>query len=197
MVASDDRLRSATAGGGDVMALALLVAAVGVWPSSAAASRAFGTPRREAKQAAERTASPMAVAHAMDLIALALAGGAPTVVALEAVSASCGPGVREPLARVAAAMRWGVDDEGAWASVSQVWRPVAGAFALASRVGAPPSALLRRAAADLRTSEGERVAVAGAKAGVRIVLPLGACFLPAFVLLTVVPLILGLVEPFG
>lgn len=180
-----------------MIALVLLVASVAVWPSGLTASRGFGTTRREAKQARDVTESPMAIAHAMDLIALALAGGAPTVVALEAVSASCGPAVREPLARVAAAMRWGVDDEGAWASASQAWRPVAGAFALAARAGAPPSALLRRAAADLRTSESERIAVAGAKAGVRIVLPLGACFLPAFVLLTVVPLVLGLVEPFG
>ena len=49
----------------------------------------------------------------------------------------------------------------------------------------------------VRVGESERIAVAGAKAGVRIVLPLGLCFLPAFVLLTVVPLVMGLVEPLG
>lgn len=180
-----------------MIALALVVAAIGVWPSPATASRAVGTSRREAKSSRDVDESPMAVAHAMDLLALALAGGAPTVVALEAVAASCAPGVREPLSRVAAAMRWGVDDDGAWASASPAWQPAAGAFALAARAGAPPSTLLRRAAEDLRARESERIAVAGAKAGVRIVLPLGACFLPAFVLLTVVPLVLGLVGPFG
>lgn len=180
-----------------MIALALVLLAVGVWPARHLTERAFGASRREAKQRDTVEESPMVVAHAMDLLALALAGGAPTVAALEAVSAATGPGVREPLARVAAAMRWGVDGDGAWAGASSAWRPAAGAFALAARAGAPPSTLLRRAADDLRVGESERIAVAGAKAGVRIVLPLGLCFLPAFVLLTVVPLVMGLVEPLG
>lgn len=139
----------------------------------------------------------MEVAYVMDLLALALSGGAPAVVSLEAVSASCARPLAAPLERVAAAMRWGVDDDRAWATVEPAWMPVASAFSLASRAGAAPSGLLRRAAEDLRARETERVAVAGAKAGVRVVLPLGLCFLPAFILLTIVPLVLGLVHPLG
>lgn len=170
------------------------VAALLLWPSSPAAERAFGRPRRERP---ETEASPLAVAYAMELLALALAGGAPTVVALETVAQAGNGPASTALSRVAAALRWGVGDAGAWASVSSVWMPAASAFTLAARAGAAPSALLRQGAADLRAAESERVAVAGAKAGVRIVLPLGLCFLPAFVLLTVVPLVLGLVEPTG
>lgn len=139
--------------------------------------------------------SSLDVAYAMDLIALALAGGAPTVGALESVAESTGGEVAAVLSRVAAAMRWGVPDAQAWSTAPPAWRPAATAFALAGRAGAAPSALLRRAAADTRAAESERVAVAGAKVGVRVVLPLGLCFLPAFILLTIVPLVIGLVEP--
>lgn len=137
------------------------------------------------------------VAYAMDLLAFALSGGAPVVQALEAVTAASKqstPEVAAALSRVAAAMRWGVGDAQAWAVAPPAWQPAASAFALASRAGAAPSGLLREAARDLRTAEAERVAIAGAKVGVRVVLPLGLCFLPAFILMTIVPMVLGLIR---
>lgn len=171
-------------------ALALVCLAVVAWPPGARSERPFGGSRPDGDEV-----TPMSIAYAMDLLALALAGGAPSVIALEAVGEAGPPGVRDDLGRVAAALRWGVGDDGAWSAASTAWRPAASAFALSARAGAAPANLLTQAAADLRAAEAERVAVAGAKAGVRIVLPLGLCFLPAFILLTIVPLVLGLVGP--
>lgn len=165
--------------------VALAVLACLCWPSSQKTPPDF------------HVSSSLDVAYAMDLLAFALSGGAPVVQALEAVTAASGesmPHVAAALSRVSAAMRWGVSDPQAWAVAPPVWRPAASAFALASRAGAAPSALLREAARDLRTSEAERVAVAGAKVGVRVVLPLGLCFLPAFILITIVPMVLGLIR---
>lgn len=192
-------------------ALGAVVMALLVWPPSARSERPFFTPRG----ASVNEGDPLSVAYAMDLLALALAGGAPGIVAVEAVAEACdetaearsGGGVAGAwgssstrsdgvgaLSRVAAAMRWGVDERSAWAAAPPVWRPVASAFELSARCGAAPSGLLRQAAKDLRAAEGERLATASARAGVRVVLPLGLCFLPAFVLLTIVPMVLGLVR---
>lgn len=143
------------------------------------------------------TSTSLDIAYAMDLLAFALSGGAPVVQALEAVAAASqesSPDVASALSRVSAAMRWGVSDTQAWAVAPPAWQPAASAFALAGRAGAAPSTLLREAARDLRTSEAERVAVAGAKVGVKVVLPLGLCFLPAFILMTIVPMVLGLIR---
>ncbi|WP_288756357.1 type II secretion system F family protein [uncultured Dermacoccus sp.] len=197
--------------------VAASAAAMAVWPSSARAER----PVLVTSDETDTADHPLAVASTIDLLALALEGGAPAVVALEAVGAAQrgGPstetlfrdagGLELPnsagspgdaaggvstVSRVAAALRWGVDERSAWALAPPVWRPVATAFELAGRCGAAPSSLLRQAADDLRRSEAERVTQAGAKAGVRIVLPLGLCFLPAFILIAIVPLVLGLVK---
>jgi Bacterial type II secretion system protein F domain. len=56
----------------------------------------------------------------------------------------------------------------------------------------PPADVLARAAQEVRRAEQQRLEVATATLGIRIVLPLGLAFLPAFVLTTVVPIILAL-----
>ena len=64
-----------------------------------------------------------------------------------------------------------------------------------SRAGTSGSAVgaaLRALAADLRATERARGEAAVQRAGVWVLAPLGACFLPAFVCLGVVPLVLGL-----
>ena len=70
---------------------------------------------------------------------------------------------------------------------------VAEALWLAVRAGLPPAALIRRAAEEER----RRAATAHLKAirrlEVMLVLPAGLCLLPAFVLLSIVPVLLDLV----
>ncbi|MFD4422615.1 type II secretion system F family protein [Agromyces sp. NPDC058484] len=66
-------------------------------------------------------------------------------------------------------------------------------IALAVRAGAPVSELLRAEAFRLRRVARAEGAARAAALGVRLMLPLGACVLPAFVLLGVVPLLISVV----
>ena len=73
-------------------------------------------------------------------------------------------------------------------------RIVADVLALAGSVGIPAAALLRAEASRLRHDALIRQRTEAARLGVRLLLPLGACVLPAFVLLAVVPVIVGIVS---
>ncbi|KAE8762071.1 secretion system protein, partial [Georgenia thermotolerans] len=54
-----------------------------------------------------------------------------------------------------------------------------------------PGPLLRRAAEAVRADRQRQAQEAAARLGVRLVLPLGLCFLPAFVLLGIVPVVVA------
>lgn len=186
----------------------LLMAAVLLWPSrseppfvpaAAVADPNFSTLTTVGQQLAGpplvgrgRSVDEVAVAGAMDLLALALEGGAGLVEALEAVTVELGGALGKHLAVISAAMRWGMDEDKAWASLPAAWDPAARALSMAALSGVPPAGLLVQAAADLRRAEEQRLEVAASRLGVLLVLPLGLAFLPAFVLMTVVPVVLAL-----
>ena len=134
------------------------------------------------------------VAGVLDLRALTRRSGAGLVESMEAVATRVGGPLGLHLRTVAAASRWGVDDAAAWASVPSAWQPAARALRMAASAGVPPADALARAADEVRRSEQQRVEVATATLGVRIVLPLGLVFLPAFILTTVVPIVLALAQ---
>ena len=81
----------------------------------------------------------------------------------------------------------------AWGYARAVWGPTATAFVVADAVGAPSARVLLDAATTLRETESRRLEQAGGTAAVMLVLPLGLCFLPAFVATAVVPLVAVLV----
>lgn len=66
--------------------------------------------------------------------------------------------------------------------------------ALAERAGAPVADLLRAEAARVRGAARAEGAARAATLGVRLMLPLGCCVLPAFVLLGVAPLMISVVS---
>ncbi len=140
-----------------------------------------------------RTApDPEAVASALALLALAFRSGLPTWHVLDAVADQSPEPVSRDLRQVAAALRWGADEQEAWASVDPAWAPAARAVSIAHRAGIAPAALLMKAAEDTRRADLERLELAAAQVGVRLVLPLGLVLLPAFCLTTVVPLVVSL-----
>jgi len=162
--------------------------AVLAWPKRPVAWRWAGRRRVQGVDAGWREPET-AVADAMEHLALALSGGVGVQAALREVShATGGAGGRE-LAAVSTALAAGADDDAAWARVPARWDPARRALGLASYAGVAPADLLRGAAADLRRDALARVEVETAKLSVRLVLPLGLAFLPAFVLLTVVPVV--------
>ncbi|QVG65027.1 type II secretion system F family protein [Curtobacterium flaccumfaciens pv. flaccumfaciens] len=65
---------------------------------------------------------------------------------------------------------------------------------LARRAGVPAAGLLRRAAEDVRDEAAADGLVAAERLAVRLVLPLGVCILPAFVLVGVVPVVVGVLS---
>lgn len=174
-------------------ALALVAATLGAcavltWPSSPA-SWQLSRGRRRGRTA---ITGPSDLPEVLDHLALALRGGAGLQPALRQVaSATAGEAGRE-LAAVAAAMAWGLDDEAAWANAPRRWLPAQRALMLAARGGVAPSHLLSAAATDLRRDALARVESQTARLSVRLVVPLGLAFLPAFVLTTVVPVVVAL-----
>jgi tight adherence protein C len=70
-------------------------------------------------------------------------------------------------------------------------RAAAAALEAAERWGAPPAEALAARAEALRTRARLDAEAAAGRAAVRLAFPLVLCFLPAFVLLTVVPTVAG------
>ena len=68
------------------------------------------------------------------------------------------------------------------------------ALDLAAQTGLAPAALVRAAATEQRRGEVAAHSVAAHRLAVLVVLPMGVCLLPAFMVLTVVPLVLGLLQ---
>ncbi len=128
---------------------------------------------------------------AADLLAAAVTAGCPPVVAAEAVGAAIGGPLGRALVDAAAAASVGADPARAWAPITAepTVRPLARSLESALTKGTSPGPALRRAAADAREAT-RRAGEARARAlGARAAAPLGLCFLPAFVLLGVVPIV--------
>ena len=133
----------------------------------------------------------------LDLLGAALGSGAGVPRALEAVGRSVGGVDGAGLARAAAALLLGAGWSQAWDRVpGRLW-PVAAALRPAWVHGAPPGDALRVAGEQLVHEGRARSRTAAARLGVRLVLPLGLCLLPAFVLLGLVPVIVALGSGLG
>jgi Flp pilus assembly protein TadB len=128
-----------------------------------------------------------------DLLAAVLRAGAPVDRSVSAVAAALGGPLGERLDRVGRSLRLGAEPPEAWAHLADVpgaERLVAAAVRSSSSGGALAGALTRLAD-DLRGDRAVAVEAAAHRAGVLIVLPLGLCFLPAFVLAGLVPVVVA------
>jgi pilus assembly protein TadC len=162
-------------------------------------------------EAARRRAMVDALPSACILLAVGVEAGMPlrNVVALVADSLQ-GPLATE-LRRVDALVRLGVSDSEAWRELLAGDRdhpgtaaergsgaggdlaPLARALARSADSGVALAGQLRQQAADAARLARSRAEAAARRVGVRTVLPLMICFLPAFFLIGVVPIIGGVV----
>ena len=128
---------------------------------------------------------------AADLLAAALRAGAPPDRAVTAVGEALGGPVGGRLTRVGRAMRLGATPAMAWQHLADVpgGERLAAAAARSAERGTALSRALDRQAADLRTARVAAAEAAVRRVGVLTVLPLGLCFLPAFLLIGVVPVV--------
>ena len=101
-----------------------------------------------------------------------------------------------PLAEVANSLEQGTAWHRAWRGVPAEWQVLAGALETSWRSGAAPSSQLRVLSRAQREREKKLRAAAAGRLGVWLLLPLGLCYLPAFVLVAVVPLLVGLADSF-
>jgi Flp pilus assembly protein TadB len=129
---------------------------------------------------------------ACDLLGVCLGAGVPVAGALgavgEAVPAPLGPELRG----VAALYRMGADPRRAWADVPPELAGLGRVLVRAGESGSTVVRALRALAVDGRAAARASTDAAVRRAGVWVLAPLGLCFLPAFLCLGVVPLILGI-----
>ncbi|MPZ25804.1 MAG: secretion system protein [Micromonosporaceae bacterium] len=190
-----DKLRCAAVLGG--IAVAVLV---GGWfgllaGAGAAAALDRGLRRLPSTTSrAHRLAGAAELPLAADLLAVALRGGAPVDRATAAVAEALPGPLGDRLARVGRVLGLGGTPTEAWAQLG----PAEGAdrFARAAvrsaEHGSALAGALARLAEDLRADRTVAIDAAAHRAGVLVVLPLGLCFLPAFVLAGLVPVIVAI-----
>ncbi len=145
---------------------------IGTWSVLAGAAllvAAWGWSRAIVRRAARGEEAP---GLALDLVAVALAGG------------GAADRARELAAR--ALERAGVAASG--------WGEVDAALDLARRAGVPVRGLLLAEAAAARTRARLDGEARAQRAAVQLSLPLGACVLPAFSLLVIVPLVISMLQ---
>jgi pilus assembly protein TadC len=190
--------------------LALAAAALLLCPGKGGARRrllnatsgkaaASGSDPRDAGGRTRNRAGPDGLkdtAMMLELVAAMLDAGSGIGRSLELVSASAATQYRESLRPVVSALAIGADWETAWRS-SAVRLPeileLRDALGFAALTGAPSSAILYAQAARLRRERFRAAEKRAASLGVKLVVPLGLCSLPAFICLGVVPVLLALV----
>jgi Type II secretion system (T2SS), protein F len=127
---------------------------------------------------------------AADLMAACLAAGAGPREAAEAVGCSLGGPLGEALKRAAAELRLGGDPSGCWGRFQP--RELGRCLERASTTGVPPVEEVSRLAAVHRAEQARAALTRARRAGVLATGPLGLCFLPAFLLVGVAPVVMGL-----
>lgn len=182
----------------------VLVIVGGAWGVPLGLLTAAGAERalRRREDPASRRARQRALADlplAADLLAAALRAGAPVDRAAAAVADALAGPLGTRLERVARSVRLGAGPAEAWAHLGDVpgaERLIAAAIRSSSSGGALAGAL-ERLAGDLRADRAVAAEAAAQRAGVLIVLPLGLCFLPAFLLAGLVPVLIAVLAGAG
>ncbi|GAA2606007.1 type II secretion system F family protein [Streptomyces axinellae] len=149
----------------------------------------------ESDDADERTAREQ-LPLAADLMAACLAAGAGPERASEAVGGSLGGPLGERLTSAATELRLGAEPDAVWGRFAK--RPWGEEFARcmerAGTAGVPAVESVTRLATELRGREARAATGRARRAAVQVTGPLGLCFLPAFLVIGVVPVVLGLAK---
>lgn len=131
-------------------------------------------------------------ALALDVMAGMLIAGQPLTTALGLLGQHL-PGCA-PLTQVSARLGYGLDWKLSWALVEDDRELTAlrDELDFAARSQVASADVLQSAASTLRRNRCRRAEKLASELGIRLVLPLGACLLPSFICLGVIPLVIAL-----
>lgn len=142
----------------------------------------------------------MDLPQALSLLGAAVGAGLPLRTATRHVAAGYAGPVAEDLQRVLAEIELGRPEGAAWRDLRRdpVWAPIAVDLARSVESGTRLAESLRRHADLARRRRQAAIEIVARGVGVRSVLPLMACFVPAFILIGIVPTVASaLLKVFG
>jgi pilus assembly protein TadC len=188
-------VRPAWLAGGGVAVAALGWAATGDVLVAAAVGAVCGAVLAARRLAGRgRSAAGAELASGWELLAVCLEAGLPVAAALGVAAGPVSGPEGAELRRVAGLLELGADPAQAWRAAEPL--PALAAFARAAARSAGTGAALARAArgeaARIRASLVDAAEGRAQRAAVHITGPLGLCFLPAFLVLGVAPVVIGL-----
>lgn len=154
-------------------------------------------PRLETRaQVRDRMALAREVPAGIDVLSAALRAGMTDIAALRIVAEAVGEPLATFLGKVARARRLGADPATAWksATAEPLLAPLAEEMIRSAGTGASVTPVLDRVAADARQRYFDEAQATVRSLSVRAVLPLGICYLPSFMLLSVVPVVAAFIS---
>jgi hypothetical protein len=179
---------------GSLAAVLLAGAAVWIWISAADRPRSPGRVERAkfARKGPEPQAEPVPLV--LEMCATLLESGLPIRAVLRIIGANV-PGYGS-LLRVSRALDLNVGWDRAWGQGTGPAGELEQTLRFTQLSGAPAAALLRSSAAATRKRGVREAEARGAEFGIKLVIPLGLCALPAFIALGVVPVVISLMPHF-
>ncbi|MFJ9044265.1 type II secretion system F family protein [Streptomyces sp. NPDC102347] len=165
-----------------------LVVAAGLWRWHRRQTAAAQAREPDTAEAARQL--PLAA----DLLSACIAAGAGPVPAAQAVGETLGGPVGDALARGAAEVRLGGEPGEAWRRLAALPGavPLARLLERADVSGLPLAAPVGRLAAEARAGWNRAATARARRAAVLVSAPVGLCFLPAFIAVGVLPVVIGL-----
>ncbi|HEX6341434.1 type II secretion system F family protein [Umezawaea sp.] len=181
------------------MTLLLLALALLVLPSPPPVLNRLAGPRTAPRRPAPPAADdPLTVAATWDLLAACLRAGLPVASAVHAVVDGLSPPAATALRQVGSLLSLGADPVTAWtpALAHETTAPLARGARRTARSGAALAVLAADLAARVREQVVDQAEARAQRAAVLVAGPLAACFLPAFLCLGVLPVVIGLATRF-
>ncbi|MCW0193799.1 MAG: type II secretion system F family protein [Rhodococcus sp.] len=177
-----------------MIALALAIIPARRGASARAAEILFADTTTENSVAAPDKPDPLAVAASLDLLGACLRAGLPVSAAITAMASTAPKPMADKLSRVADLLALGADPDAAWseAALDPDTEALARMARRSARSGSSLSSSMAELAERSRGDAEDLAAAAAERAGVLISGPLGLCFLPAFIALGIVPVVIGL-----
>ncbi|MFT0658653.1 type II secretion system F family protein [Rhodococcus erythropolis] len=177
-----------------MIALALAIIPTRRGASARATEILFADTTTENSVSAPDKPDPLAVAASLDLLGACLRAGLPVSAAITAMASTAPKPMADTLSRVADLLALGADPDAAWseAALDPDTEALARMARRSARSGSSLSSSMAELAERSRGDAEDLAAAAAERAGVLISGPLGLCFLPAFIALGIVPVVIGL-----